>query len=131
MRWKSTLLTIALAGLALSACGPKTAELSMTLTDFSFDPTEASLPAGAEVTLTLTNNSSIPHNWVLMEHGYTANLLFTPQDQDHVYFKTSVPAGETQIITFTAPEEPGSYQLICTVPGHLSAGMEGRIFVGN
>ena len=37
-------------------------------------------------------------------------------------------AGEAITITFTAPAA-GTYQVICNVPGHFSAGMEGLLTV--
>ena len=37
--------------------------------------------------------------------------------------------GETDEVTFTAPEEPGDYEYICTFPGHLAAGMKGTLTV--
>jgi uncharacterized cupredoxin-like copper-binding protein len=37
-------------------------------------------------------------------------------------------AGETSVIKFT-PTEPGTYQIICSVPGHKEAGMTGELIV--
>ncbi|MFM8876138.1 MAG: plastocyanin/azurin family copper-binding protein, partial [Anaerolineae bacterium] len=35
---------------------------------------------------------------------------------------------ETSTLTFT-PSEPGTYKIICSVPGHLDAGMTGELIV--
>ena len=48
--------------------------------------------------------------------------------EDLIVFETSAEAGEAITITFTAPAA-GTYQVICKVPGHFSAGMEGLLTV--
>jgi azurin len=40
-----------------------------------------------------------------------------------------VAGGESDTVTFTAPEEPGDYEYICTFPGHFAAGMKGTLTV--
>ena len=127
--WKTLLIALAAMTLLLAACGPQTAELEVTMTDFAFDPAEASVPAGAEVTLTLINDGSVQHNWVLMEQGYTAEAPFNDEDQANVVFESTVPADESETVTFTAPSEPGTYQVVCSLEGHLEAGMEATLTV--
>ncbi len=115
----------------LAACGgPKTAELAMSMSEFSFSPASATVPAGAEVTLTVTNSGTIEHNWVLLDAGYQASAPFDATDQAYVVTETKVPAGEVQTFTFTAPSKAGSYQIVCSVPGHLEAGMKATLTVG-
>ena len=123
------LLLLATAALLLAACGPQTAELEVTMTDFAFDPAEVSVPAGAEVTLTLTNNGSIEHEWVLVEQGYTIEPPIDETDEANIYWEAEVPADETETFTFTAPETPGESQIVCIIEGHLEAGMEGTMTV--
>lgn len=115
--------------LMLAACGPSTAELSAGMTDFEFTPASWMVPGGAEVTLTLSNNGTVDHNWVLMAQGYTAEAPFDERDQENVYFETTVEPGQTETVTFTAPESPGPYQVVCSIAGHLEAGMEGTLTV--
>lgn len=38
-------------------------------------------------------------------------------------------AGETVEVTFKAPAEAGSYDYICSFPGHFAAGMRGKLIV--
>jgi azurin len=38
-------------------------------------------------------------------------------------------AGETVEVTFKAPAEAGSYDYICSFPGHFAAGMRGKLVV--
>lgn len=127
--WKSMIAALAAAALVLAACGPQTATLSSGMAEFEFSPTSWTVPAGAEVTLTLSNDGTVDHNWVLMEGGYTAEAPFDEQDQTHVIFETTVEPGQTETVTFTAPDSPGTYQVVCSIAGHREAGMEGTLTV--
>jgi azurin len=50
--------------------------------------------------------------------------------EDQVIIDTGlVGDGETQSITFNAPDEQGAYDYICTFPGHFTAGMKGTLTV--
>ena len=124
-------LLILSLGVLLAGCGgPKTAELSVSMSEFSFSPSSVSVPAGAEVTLNLTNSGTIEHNWVLLDAGYEASAPFDADDQAEVVAETKVAAGETQSFSFTAPSAAGSYQVVCSIPGHLEAGMKASFTVG-
>lgn len=134
MHKRFILLGIAVLFAALfTACGgpaePTSAELSVQMVEFSFTPANLSVPAESTVTLNLTNDGTVEHNWVLMEVGYEAEPPFTEQDQSHVLEEFSVPAGSQQSFTFTAPSGGGEYQVVCSVAGHLEAGMEGKLTV--
>ena len=114
----------------IAACGgPGTSEISVGMTEFSFTPSSSSISAGSEVTLSLTNNGSVDHNWVLMEAGYSVSTPFDDSDQANVLAETTVAAGDSSILTFTAPSEAGTYQVVCSIAGHLEAGMEASLTV--
>ncbi|MDL1944781.1 hypothetical protein FBQ99_20840, partial [Chloroflexi bacterium CFX2] len=36
---------------------------------------------------------------------------------------------ESVELSFTAPDQPGTYQIVCGMPGHLQAGMVGTLEV--
>ncbi len=95
------------------------------MAEFSFTPSVVSAPASAKITLKLTNNGTVDHNWVLMEAAYTAEPPFSDEDQSHVLQEFTLSPGEQQTVTFTAPSDPGKYQVVCSAPGHLEAGMQG------
>ncbi len=77
-----------------------------------FDPVEVSVPAGATVRLTFTNESdSVPHNLTFGEPINAATA-------------TTVQPGDEETIEFTAPEA-GEYTFVCT----LHPGMEGTLVV--
>lgn len=102
---------------------------------------------GEEIRIRLTTRSDLPksamaHNWVLMVLGADANTYvseaskamdedYTPEAlSDQVLFHTEmVGGGETTEVTFTAPDEPGEYEYLCSFPGHYAAGMKGFLVV--
>lgn len=102
---------------------------------------------GEEIRITLTTNSNLPatamsHNWSLLAMDTDVDAFvraaitardnaYIPADmEDQVIAHTDMLGdGETDSITFTAPEEPGEYDYICTFPGHYAGGMYGTLVV--
>jgi len=116
--------------LALAACGPKTASISASMTDFKYDPQTWTVPAGAEVTLTLTNDGSVEHEWLLLDAGVTITPPFDEEAvKDSILVDQDVDAGASATVVFTAPTTPGEYEVICGVAGHIEAGMTGKLIV--
>ena len=69
-----------------------------------FAPATVEAPANTEVTLTFTNQSSVPHNLTFQE-GISAAT------------STLVAAGASETLTFTTPDS-GDYTFVCTIhPG--------------
>jgi plastocyanin len=83
---------------------------SVTITDFAFNPSSVSAPAGA-VTLTIANAGVVPHT-------FTIDGLVN----------ASVAPGQTTTVSFTATD--GTYRIYCAVSGHVSLGMTGTLVVG-
>jgi len=99
------------------------------MTEFAFSPSSNSVSAGSEVALTLSNDGTLDHNWVLMVADYTVTTPFDDSDQAKVFAETTVAAGDSTTFTFTAPSEAGTYQVVCSIPGHLEAGMEASLTI--
>ena len=85
--------------------------LSIEAFDFYFEPTSLAVEVGAEVTIDFTNNGEVTHSW-------------TATDLDA---EVEVGGGETGTLTFTAPNEPGSYDFFCKF--HPDE-MQGTISIG-
>ena len=116
-------------------------ELSAVGNTMAFDKTKLTVPAGAQVHLTLKNPATmatLPHNWVLVATGTQAAVaaegLAKAPDAGYVVDGPNVlahtplaPPGGTTEVTFTAPA-PGNYPYICTVPGHYIS-MKGTLTV--
>ena len=119
--------------LALASCGGKAArpstEINMTMTDFQFSPNAFTVPAGKEITLIAENTGGVVHSFVIMQKGQTAGTEFNDEDQPNVYWEVEIQPGGSADTSFMAPTDPGDYEVICHIPGHLQAGMVGKLTV--
>lgn len=116
----------------LAACGGAggvSNTIDVTMTDFQFQPAQFSVPAGEEITFKSSNNGAVVHNFVIMKLGTTAGDFFDDEDVPNVYWETEVVPGGSVDTTFTAPSEPGEYQVICRTEGHIVSGMTAKLTV--
>jgi plastocyanin len=90
-----------------------TLELAADESALAFDRTELSAKPG-KVTIDFSNPSPIPHNVVILKDGKEL-AGFDP-----------ITEGEEEV---SAELEAGSYEFICSVPGHAQAGMKGTLTV--
>ncbi|MFO3797895.1 MAG: cupredoxin domain-containing protein [Anaerolineales bacterium] len=131
-RFLLPLILFALA-LVLAACGSAAARpstsFSVELSDFKFTPDKFVVPAGQQITLTLTNKGAVVHEFVIIKKGEQVTMPFDEDDEEKVYWEHEVEAGKTETVTFTAPSEPGEYEVVCGVEGHLEAGMKATLTV--
>jgi uncharacterized cupredoxin-like copper-binding protein len=120
---------VILAAMVLTACGPGSATLDVEMKDFAFEPNAWEVPAGAKVTLNLTNTGTQDHEYVIMILGKNATTPFDADDEPNVYWEHEVMPGESAKVEFTAPSEPGVYEIVCGTAGHLEQGMQGTLTV--
>jgi uncharacterized cupredoxin-like copper-binding protein len=125
MRAVSILTLIAALALLTTACGAArlaaaeksaaaTREITVTATEMSFSPAAIEVPAGQPVKLTFRNNGMVEHNWQGQVDGETILVTARPRQSGSK--------------TFT-PRTPGTYKIICSVPGHEQAGMVATLTV--
>ena len=110
----------------LASCGGSapSSTIDVTLTDFSFTPNAFTVPAGQEITLNITNNGAVVHNFIIMKLGTTAGDAFDEGDQINIFSQeTDIQPGGDVTVIFTAPTEPGDYQVVCKTSGHITSGM--------
>jgi len=129
MRSRVLRVTLLLLVVALAGCGRPSASFDVIMTDFAFSPASYNVVGGSEVILTLTNRGAVVHNWVMLLPGSQVTSPFDEDDEPRVLWRARVLAGETETFTFTAPQSPGEYPIVCTEPGHYEAGMVGRLTV--
>jgi len=128
---KTIYFLVILLALTLSACqskGPST-ELNVEMTDFAFTPNHFMIPAGKEITVNIAHHGSVVHEFIIMKLGTNAGDSFDEDDQPNVYELIKVPPGHSQSFTFTAPSEPGDYQVVGGIVGHLQSGMTATLTV--
>lgn len=112
------------------AATPTSLGISVNGDALEFDKSEFSVGAGSQVVLTLNNVSTVnQHNWVLVKAGTKdvvsargtaagpANDWVQPDDPDAIEYVRLLAPGEAGEVSFAAPP-PGTYQFVCTFPGH-------------
>lgn len=105
------------------------------------------VPASEEFSIEMTTKSFLPssamsHNLVIVSRGTNlaqfARSSITARGNDYIApdFESSIIANtkmlgnaEKEMITVTAPDEPGEYDIICTFPGHYAGGMVAKLLV--
>jgi len=111
---KKNLILIIIMGFVLMACSttPATKNVTLIAEDivWSTDLIEAQL--GQEIQLTIRNDGVLDHNFEFAE--LAINVLLTP--------------GESQTLSFVL-SEAGTFDYICSIPGHEEAGMAGVITI--
>jgi azurin len=103
-----------------------------TLPGLKYDTPLLTTKAGTHVRLVLKNNDEMLHNLVITLPG-KANTVgaaamelgldglarnYVPDSPDVLYHTALLQPGTSEAIFFTAPEQPGDYEFLCTFPGH-------------
>ena len=128
---RTFMIAAVLLSLMLVSCGGGGASttINVTMTDFQFTPNAFIVPAGQEISLNSTNNGAVVHNFVLMKIGTTAGPMFDDEDIPNVYWEVEIQPGGSVNTTFTAPAEPGDYEVVCRTEGHIASGMVAKLTV--
>lgn len=108
-------------------------KVTIKMGEFFFKPGTLTVHAG-KVTITAPNIGHVEHELVLLQTNTDPSKLKTEADgeanEDAYSGPGEIPdveAGSTKSVTLTL--KPGTYAMICNVPGHYKAGMYGRITV--
>ena len=140
--------------ISLSGCSrapdapPKTVEVQAD-DKMKFDVTAFEATRGQKIAITLKNTGTTPklsmgHNLVVLDRGVTeqnvtkfldtasteASHDYVPAGAKEVLAHTKLLGpGETDTVTFNAPQIPGAYLYVCSFPGHYSQGTKGIMTV--
>ena len=125
----AALLSLVLSGCVGSSGSPNgDTTLNINMTDYKFDPSAWTVPAGKTITVNLKNSGSAPHTWTIMTKPITGP--YTSADKPDILFDSgTLESGSSKTFSFTAPSTPGNFQVICIVRGHLEFGMVGQLTV--
>lgn len=145
MRTLLSLLAIFALAFTNLAQAQEKVEITIESNDrMQFNMDEIKVEAGQTVVLTLKHVGKLPkaamgHNWVLLTQGTdiqkfgaaaakAAGNDYIPEDTDDVIVYTElIGGGQETTIEFTAPEK-GTYDFICSFPGHYAM-MKGKFIV--
>ena len=92
---------------------PGGTQLGFVARDTRYTPAYLSIRAGRTAVLSFRNDDPVFHDW---EVEGLANV------------DAGARPGQTQRIRFLI-NQPGTYRITCTVPGHADAGMTGTLIV--
>lgn len=112
-------------GGAAAPSGPAS-ELTVEASEFVFDPADVAIAADTDVPVTLDNAGAVEHNWTVLESGTT---ISAEEEYEEAMAVVEIMAGPGASEEDSVNLAAGSYQVICTVPGHFTAGMEGTVEV--
>ena len=107
---------------------PASTEWTIIATEFQFDPDAIAAPLATDVAVTVDNKGAVQHAWVVIKQG---EEITTEQefDQSKVLLGfDNIDPGATVSDTFQF-DQGGTYQIICSIPGHFAAGMKGTLEV--
>ena len=125
------LIAVIIVAILLTACGggnePSTT-LKADMTDFHFTPGNFIVPAGQEINFVGANSGAVVHEFIIMKLGTSVGDKFDAEDSVNILWQIQVQPGSRVTGTFTIPD-PGEYQVVCGVSGHLAAGMVAKLVV--
>ena len=122
-------VVVLVAASVASACssGPS---INVTLTDFAYTPNTFTVPAGAQVTLHAKNSGTVEHEFAIMKKGTSVTPPFGDKDEGNIFWELDeIQPGEPKSATFTAPTDPGDYEVVCGLAGHIENGMVATLTV--
>jgi uncharacterized cupredoxin-like copper-binding protein len=134
---KMTVRTAALIlSILLTACGAASpannasTTLNVDMSEFMFTPSTYTIPAGKEITVKLKNSGAVDHDFIILKKDVEINGSFDHEKHaNDMILHAVLKPGESGTFTFSAPTEPGEYQIICGILGHFQAGMIGSLTV--
>ncbi len=122
--------------------GPDVTISLVAVPGLQFNLESFEVSAASRVRLSLENEDDMIHNAVIVapdaadEVGEAAMRIgpgamqqeYIPDSEKVLFYTGLLDEGESESIYFTAPQEPGNYQFVCTVPGHYIQ-MRGIMYV--
>ena len=116
--------------------------INTVMEQMRFDRPKFAVTAGKTVKIRFTNHDFLPHNLLIVppgegeKVGAAADAMggegfargFIPEDYRIIVATDLLSHKGEQIIEFTAPSEPGVYDIICSFPGHRAT-MNGKMTV--
>jgi plastocyanin len=90
-------------------------EITISASEYSYNPASISLTKGEKVRLTLMNVGNMSHDLVIEGTDIKTKL---------------VGRGKSDVVEFTVPEDVNELIFYCSIANHRALGMEGKFLVG-
>ncbi len=104
--------------------------------EMRYDRPFFAVQAGRPVQIVLENHDLMAHNLLIVNPGTLKEVAeaglaagpkdgyqgkpYVPESDDVLFASGLIPAFQKEVLTFTAPSEPGEYPFVCTFPQHWS-----------
>lgn len=85
--------------------------VEISMVEYAFDPVDAEAEPGQE--LRITNDGTITHSYLIVDLAKG----------------TELQPGEQRTLQLPGDVEPGTYRVICDIPGHVEQGQVGTLVV--
>src|SRR6478735_7044514 len=143
IRTSTFLAATFLAGAAALAADPQVFTIKTLNAQMRFDTTELTVSPGDDVKIVFVNTDDMPHNMVFFQPGTDVvqasnkqmekpeealKRNWLPEDPRVWLHSKMLNPKEKEEIVFKAPEKPGIYPFVCSMPGHALV-MQGRLNV--
>lgn len=92
-------------------------EIEVVAENMQYNPSQIQVQAGEEVRIRLINRGDEEHNIEFELPGREEEL------------EENLQPGERGTLSFTAPDQPGTYTIYCPVEDHKDKGMTGQLIV--
>ena len=112
------LLLLLCCAAAIACAPPPEREITIGLGEYAFVPQVIEVGAGERVRLVFRNTGRLEHDFATDDRGRALGL-------QHVH----LAPGASSSLDWTAPAEPTEVRIICTIVGHETLGMTGRLVV--
>lgn len=142
-------LLISVAGCAKAPQVPPKTVMIEANDKMKYDVTAIEAKPGQQIVVTLKNVGTTPkfsmgHNFVMLDRAINeqnvtkfldaasteaAHDYVPPGDKDVIAHTKLLGPGETDTVTFNAPQIPGDYLYLCSFPGHYAQGTKGILTV--
>ena len=111
-----------------SATEPAVVSFEVDAYEWQFKPDSWTVAAGEDFTIQFNNVGGAEHDLAILALGEGITKMSEFEDDMVLFHIESVPRQGSVTDTFRI-DEPGTYQVICTLSGHFNSGMAGTLEV--
>lgn len=100
-------------------------DLTISMFEYGFEPSTISADEGSTLVLRLRNDGTLLHDWAILSAPIKTEADLRSVD---ILVSSRVEPSAVATLEVDVPA-PGTYQIICSIAGHFSEGMEGTLNV--